>query len=42
MPAPTRPAGWPADKPLAVSVNIMCEAWTDGTAPGRTRGGRVT
>jgi peptidoglycan/xylan/chitin deacetylase (PgdA/CDA1 family) len=34
MPAQTRPAGWPEDKPLAVSVNIMCEAWTDDAAPG--------
>lgn len=34
MPAQTRPQGWPSDKPLAVSVNIMCEAWADDAAPG--------
>jgi peptidoglycan/xylan/chitin deacetylase (PgdA/CDA1 family) len=28
------PAGWPDGKRLAVSVNIMCEAWTDDAAPG--------
>lgn len=28
------PAGWPEGKRLAVSVNIMCEAWTDDAAPG--------
>jgi len=25
---------WPEDKPLAVCVNIMCEMWTDDSAPG--------
>ena len=28
------PDGWPAGKPLAVSVNIMLEGWADGSAPG--------
>lgn len=28
------PAGWPKDRPLAVCVDIMCEAWTDDSAPG--------
>ena len=28
------PAGWPEGKRLAVSVIIMCEAWTDDAAPG--------
>ncbi|MCH2548924.1 MAG: polysaccharide deacetylase family protein [Alphaproteobacteria bacterium] len=28
------PVGWPKGKKLAVSVNIMCEAWTDDAAPG--------
>jgi peptidoglycan/xylan/chitin deacetylase (PgdA/CDA1 family) len=28
------PKGWPEGKALAVSVNIMCEAWTDDAAPG--------
>mgnify|MGYP001174869485 CR=1 FL=1 len=25
---------WPDDKPLAVCVNVMCEMWTDDSAPG--------
>lgn len=28
------PKGWPEGKRLAVSVNIMCEAWSDDAAPG--------
>ena len=28
------PAGWPAEKPLAVAVSIMLEGWTDDSAPG--------
>jgi peptidoglycan/xylan/chitin deacetylase (PgdA/CDA1 family) len=28
------PANWPEGKALAVSVNVMCEAWTDDAAPG--------
>ena len=28
------PKGWPEGKALAVSVNVMCEAWTDDAAPG--------
>lgn len=31
---PQLPAGWPKNRPLAISVNIMCEAWTDDAAPG--------
>jgi peptidoglycan/xylan/chitin deacetylase (PgdA/CDA1 family) len=34
MNAAELPAGWPEGKRLAVSVNIMCEAWTDDAAPG--------
>lgn len=34
MNAATLPAGWPEGKSLAVSVNVMCEAWTDDAAPG--------
>ncbi|HUA54765.1 MAG TPA: polysaccharide deacetylase family protein [Candidatus Sulfotelmatobacter sp.] len=28
------PSGWPADRSLAVSVNVMLEGWTDDSAPG--------
>ncbi|MDE2007014.1 MAG: polysaccharide deacetylase family protein [Rhodospirillales bacterium] len=28
------PAGWPADRPLAVSVSVMLEGWAEGSAPG--------
>ncbi len=28
------PRGWPEDRPLAVSFHVMCEAWTDESAPG--------
>jgi hypothetical protein len=28
------PAGWPADRPLAVSVNVMLEGWAAPDAPG--------
>src|SRR5258708_9275000 len=28
------PAGWPADKPLALSVSVMLEGWSDDAAPG--------
>ena len=28
------PAGWPAGRTLAVSVNVMLEGWTDDSAPG--------
>ena len=34
MNAAPLPAAWPVGKRLAVSVNIMCEAWTDDAAPG--------
>jgi hypothetical protein len=27
-------AGWPADRPLAVSLNVMLEGWAEGSAPG--------
>ena len=33
-PAPALPAGWPVDKPLALSVSVMLEGWTDDAAPG--------
>ncbi|MCZ6838012.1 MAG: polysaccharide deacetylase family protein [Alphaproteobacteria bacterium] len=33
MNAAALPAGWPEGKRLAVSVNIMCEAWSDDAAP---------
>src|ERR1700751_1963000 len=34
--SPTKalPAGWPADKPLAISVSVMLEGWSDDSAPG--------
>jgi hypothetical protein len=32
--APTLPAGWPADRPLAISVSVMLEGWTEDSAPG--------
>lgn len=28
------PDGWPNGRPLAVSVNVMLEGWTDDSAPG--------
>jgi len=28
------PKGWPKDRPLAVSVSVMLEGWTDDSAPG--------
>jgi hypothetical protein len=35
MPVPaTLPAGWPAEKSLAISVSVMLEGWTDDSAPG--------
>ena len=33
-PAKALPAGWPRDRPLAVSVSVMLEGWTDDSAPG--------
>jgi len=27
------PDGWPSDRPLAVSVNVMLEGWAEGSAP---------
>ncbi|SJZ44682.1 Polysaccharide deacetylase [Enhydrobacter aerosaccus] len=35
MPLPTSlPLGWPSDRPLAISVSVMLEGWTDDSAPG--------
>ena len=34
MTASSLPAGWPTDRPLAVSVSVMLEGWTDDSAPG--------
>lgn len=31
---PSLPRGWPAERPLAVAVNVMLEGWTDDAAPG--------
>ena len=31
---PAVPTGWPAGRPLAVSVNVMLEGWAAGSAPG--------
>jgi hypothetical protein len=28
------PPGWPRERPLAISVNVMLEGWTDDSAPG--------
>jgi peptidoglycan/xylan/chitin deacetylase (PgdA/CDA1 family) len=28
------PSGWPTGKPLAISVSVMLEGWTDDSAPG--------
>jgi hypothetical protein len=28
------PASWPADRPLAISVNVMLEGWAEPDAPG--------
>jgi hypothetical protein len=28
------PAGWPAGRSLAISLNVMLEGWSDGAAPG--------
>ena len=28
------PENWPSGKPLALVVDIICERWADGTAPG--------
>ena len=28
------PTGWPAARPLAVSVSVMLEGWAEGSAPG--------
>ena len=34
MSAVALPVGWPEDKPLAISVSVMLEGWTDDSAPG--------
>lgn len=31
---PPPPPGWPAVRPLAVSVSVMLEGWAEGSAPG--------
>ena len=33
-PVPSSPPGWPDGKPLALSVSVMLEGWTDNSAPG--------
>lgn len=33
-PVPSSPPGWPDGKPLALSVSVMLEGWTDDSAPG--------
>jgi len=30
----TLPPGWPRDRPLALSLSVMLEGWTDDSAPG--------
>jgi Polysaccharide deacetylase len=32
--AQSLPQGWPAERPLAVAVNVMLEGWSDDAAPG--------
>ncbi|MFI5002366.1 MAG: polysaccharide deacetylase family protein [Reyranellales bacterium] len=34
IPAKSLPSRWPADRPLALSVSVMLEGWTDDSAPG--------
>jgi peptidoglycan/xylan/chitin deacetylase (PgdA/CDA1 family) len=34
MTSPKLPAGWPADRQIALSVSVMLEGWTDDSAPG--------
>ena len=34
MTEPAVPSGWPAGRPLAISVNVMLEGWAEGSAPG--------
>src|SRR3569832_1530168 len=33
-PRPTLPAPWPTGRPIALSVSVMLEGWTDDAAPG--------
>ena len=33
-PVPPSPPGWPDGKPLALSISVMLEGWTDDSAPG--------
>lgn len=33
-PSIKRPRGWPDERPIAASVNVMLEGWTDDAAPG--------
>ncbi len=35
------PAGWPADRPLAVSISVMLEGWAEDQAPGMGPMGNV-
>lgn len=34
MPSASLPSEWPAESPLAVSVSVMLEGWTEDSAPG--------
>lgn len=34
MTVTTPPQGWPAGRPLAISVSVMLEGWAEGSAPG--------
>lgn len=31
---PDTPQGWPAGRPLAISISVMLEGWAEGSAPG--------
>lgn len=41
MTTTTVPPAWPADRPLAVSVNVMLEGWAEPDAPGMGPMGNV-
>ncbi len=34
MTVTTLPQGWPAGRPLAISISVMLEGWAEGSAPG--------
>jgi peptidoglycan/xylan/chitin deacetylase (PgdA/CDA1 family) len=34
MPTTPPPSGWPATRPLAISLSVMLEGWAEGSAPG--------